>query len=945
MPGGGDADAPTSSDGRGSSVGDGDAPGAEADVGISPADDADATAEGESTEESVVADPEATILHVDGDEDFRELTAASLGSDPRRFRVLGEPDPTAALERLPEVDCVVSEHALPGMDGLELLERVRRSYPDLPFVLFTGGGSEALASEAIGAGVTDYLPKDGPESLELLADRLEAALDESGIVSGPAESETGSRRAESETGSGPAESESVSGPAESGFRTNQVPFGMLERISDGLMALDTEWRFTYVNETAAEVFDARPADLLGRSLWEVAPEARETPFYDHYREAMACQEPAVVEEYFDPWDRWYREYLYPSADGLSVVFHDVTERKRRQADLQRYRTLVETVGDPMYVLSPEATITFANRAMAEYLGAPREEIVGSHASAFMTDESFEQGNALVAELLEADDREWGTYEITVVTADDERRIVEANVAVLVEEGTFRGSVGVIRDIADRKRYEAQLTGLHEVTRRLFRADSPSAIADRATAVARGVVGLPVHSIWLYDSGADALVHERSTPAAADLLDDVPDFARGEGLAWEVFESGEPQFHGDVSAVAGRYNDETPIRSEMLLPLGDHGVLIAGSPEADAFDDRDVTLAKVLAANVEAALDRADKERALRRERDDLAALFENIPDPSVEVTMRDGRPIVSAVNPAFEEVFGHANADIVGEDLDEFIVPPGEEVHPSAYNDRIEEGEGFHGEVRRIAADGLRDFILHVAPHDVGEEATRGYAIYTDITERKRRERELARQNERLDQFASVVSHDLRNPLSVATGNLELVADECDADGIERVARAHDRMEALIEDLLRLARAGDDVDEVAPVPLAAAVQRAWGGVRTDGATLEVDAVAASVVADENRLGQLFENLFRNAVEHARPDVTVRVGRLEDGFFVADDGPGIPADERDRVLEAGYSRTEEGTGFGLAIVERIASAHGWSVALVESADGGARFEFTGVAFEG
>lgn len=95
--------------------------------------------------------------------------------------------------------------------------------------------------------------------------------------------------------------------------------------------------------------------------------------------------------------------------------------------------------------------------------------------------------------------------------------------------------------------------------------------------------------------------------------------------------------------------------------------------------------------------------------------------------------------------------------------------------------------------------------------------------------------------------------------------------------------------------------------------------------------------------QLLENLFRNAVEHGGPDVTVEVGALEDGFFVEDDGPGIPSDARDEVFDVGYSSADDGSGFGLSIVRRIATAHGWDISVTEGTDGGARFEITDVSF--
>jgi PAS domain S-box-containing protein len=208
------------------------------------------------------------------------------------------------------------------------------------------------------------------------------------------------------------------------------------------------------------------------------------------------------------------------------------------------------------------------------------------------------------------------------------------------------------------------------------------------------------------------------------------------------------------------------------------------------------------------------------------------------------------------------------------------------------------------------------------------------------RRRQLQRQNERLEEFTSIVSHDLRNPLSVATGRLAIAREERDSEHLDAVATAHDRMEALIDDLLTLAQQGDVVDELADVDLARAVEDAWETVATADATLRLE-TDTWLRADEARLRQLLENLLRNAIDHAGTDVTVTVGDLPAGFCVADDGPGIPPDEREEVFESGVSNADEGTGFGLAIVEEIVEAHGWVVTVGDSESGGARFEFRGV----
>ena len=239
--------------------------------------------------------------------------------------------------------------------------------------------------------------------------------------------------------------------------------------------------------------------------------------------------------------------------------------------------------------------------------------------------------------------------------------------------------------------------------------------------------------------------------------------------------------------------------------------------------------------------------------------------------------------------------------------------------------------------------------------------VLTDVTAQERYRRQLEAQNERLEQFTGMVSHDLRNPLNVAQGNSEIIAEliaaaETDdgdytplsAETMETLGgaagtltRTLTRMELLIDDLLVLAREGQEIDEPEPVSLATLVERCWEMVDQQQATLVID-TDHTIEADPDRLQQLFENLFRNAIEHGGSDVTIRVGALDDnGFFVEDDGPGIPADKRDDVFESGYTTNREGTGFGLNIVSEIVAAHGWTVTVIDGEDGGARFEITGV----
>lgn len=219
--------------------------------------------------------------------------------------------------------------------------------------------------------------------------------------------------------------------------------------------------------------------------------------------------------------------------------------------------------------------------------------------------------------------------------------------------------------------------------------------------------------------------------------------------------------------------------------------------------------------------------------------------------------------------------------------------------------------------------------------------VGAELTRRQTTE-QLQRQNERLKEFANVVSHDLRNPLNVAQGQLELAQGEHDSEHLKAIGKAHTRMEALIEDLLSLAREDHAVTEFTSVDLSALIDDCWATVETREATL-VNDIDSTVQADRSRLKRLFENLNRNAVEHGSDDVTVTVGAFENGFYIADDGPGIPQAEREDVFEVGFSTNTDGTGFGLSIVKQVAEAHNWRVQLSESENGGARFEITGVKF--
>lgn len=321
------------------------------------------------------------------------------------------------------------------------------------------------------------------------------------------------------------------------------------------------------------------------------------------------------------------------------------------------------------------------------------------------------------------------------------------------------------------------------------------------------------------------------------------------------------------------------------------------------------------------------------------------------------------VNHRAKRMLGGDDGRVVGRRLRE-VVPPDLFVTDDTRFLDPDAPEGQYKGIWLSLPDGEQrcfDVTLTGIETDDGSTAGRVGLIH-DVTERERRKQklesrteELERQNDQLENVASVVSHDLRSPLNVASGAVDLAESDGDPQYFEKVRTAHHRMEAIIDDVLTMARQGQTVDETEPVDLERVVRDSWEHVETADATLTVAFDhPVRIVADRGRLSQVFENFFRNSVEHGGPTVAVTVGTISPaqsdgpapdsgpvGFYVEDDGPGIPEGKREDVLKEGVSTSANGTGFGLAIISTIVEAHGWDITVTDGTAGGARFEITGL----
>lgn len=222
-----------------------------------------------------------------------------------------------------------------------------------------------------------------------------------------------------------------------------------------------------------------------------------------------------------------------------------------------------------------------------------------------------------------------------------------------------------------------------------------------------------------------------------------------------------------------------------------------------------------------------------------------------------------------------------------------------------------------------------------------GLSVYfRDITDLKRHERQLKRQVQQLEGFGDILSHDLKNPLNVAMGRVSQARETGEMEHLEIIEQSLLRIETIIDDITSIMEEGALVNDISPVELKPVVRSVWQTTDTADATLVFDGTA-TIQADESALTRLLENLVQNAVKHGNDDMRIRVGSRPNGFFIEDNGPGIPAEYRDDIFEPQYTSSKDGTGFGLVSVRQIALAHGWDITVTEGDAGGARFEFTDI----
>jgi PAS domain S-box-containing protein len=840
------------------------------------------------------------VLHVDDEPSYGDLVATFLEKESDRIAVISETSAEDGLETLEEedVECVVSDYDMPRRNGLEFLEGVRKRNPDIPFILFTGKGSEEIASEAISAGVTDYMQKEGgTDQYTVLANRVRNAVRQ---YRSKKQAEQTQRRLEEVT----------------------------QSSTDCIWMFNRDWDELLFISGYEEVWD-RPVEAIKENpqdfLQGVHPDDRE--FVREAMEKLSAGDSIDIEYRIQKGEGemgwvWVKGEPVFNDDGTVVrvvgFTRDATDRKIRERELQEEREFIDqainTLDDVFYVIDTEGALQRWNDAMKTTLGYDEEEITDIDVTDLFPKDHRDRISDAIEETIETGEV---TVEADFQTTQGERIPHEFTGARLTDpDGTLVGLVGVGRDISERKERERELRRNERRFEAMFH--DPNILV--------GLLETDGTVLNINDTALEYISTDREELQGTSFSE-TPWFTGDEAVQQEVGQWIERARDGEY------VNFEANLTEAVGEPLIVSGVFRPVVDDTDnvvslLISDRDVTDQKV-------------KEKQL-------AAILENTTIPMF-LKNRDGEYLL--VNQGFIELFGLEEETVVGKTDDELF--PAEMAEDVKKNDTavLEQGEPIETEEKIVVNGSDRVYLSSKVPvYDIGiesdpEDPVAVFGVANDITARKQREQELERQNEQFDELASIISHDLQTPIETVRGRLELATEADDPGQIDEAFNALERVDDLRGDIVNMLRSREIVGETESVEVAEAAESAWESVTVQcDATLEtVD--STKIEADPDALGRLLQNLLSNSVEHGSEEISIRVGKTEDGFYLEDNGPGIPEKHREDVLTPGFTTKSGGNGMGMASVRQIVDAHGWQINITEAETlDGVRFEITRIEID-
>jgi len=460
------------------------------------------------------------LLCVDDDTNFLDLTTTFLQRKLPTATIHTATrvhDARTLIETEP-ITCIVSDYEMPDQNGLEFLDTVRETHPELPFILFTGKGSEEIASEAISAGVTDYLQKRGTEQYDRLATRIRHAV---------AEYQT-----EHELRERVKELTAIQTISDLLSDSDGQLEGQLQQVvtylPQSLQFPEAAVASLSIDETEFTSPEYEPP-VHQLTVQDVTTAGNELTLTIGYTTSSVSETDSDV-------------FLLEEQELLTTILQFVTaylDRRRVLSDLQeadrRLNLILDNTTAVMYLKDTDGRYVFVNAEYERLFNVDTEEIVGQDDEAIHPPDMAETVHANDHRVLETG--EPVEIEEQITAGGDERTYLSLKVPVVDTADGVEGVFGVSTEITERKERERQLEALNRETPRLLSAETVEEVAERGVVAAREILDLQANAIHLYDAENEELAPIAYTDDVLELVGDPPTFCDGESIAWRVFADG------------------------------------------------------------------------------------------------------------------------------------------------------------------------------------------------------------------------------------------------------------------------------------------------------------------------------------------------------------------------------------------------------------------------
>lgn len=528
--------------------------------------------------------------------------------------------------------------------------------------------------------------------------------------------------------------------------------------------------------------------------------------------------------------------------------------------------------------------------------------------------------------------------ILVIDDDADRRITELNNKYVddIVKITSIDDIELLRQRIERKnaykRSKKRLYEINESISKLFNSNDMEEIANTTVKSAKNIMGYKF--VGLHVKEENKLIPIETTKKVKQVIGER-EIPKKEGIAWNAFNKKEIKVYNDTNK-NNKTDKERKIKTEIAVPIGENWLLLVGSEKKNDFSPNDIAGLNILRKNTRKAIHRLQRKNFIKRFK-----FFVELSPDIVQVVNKD--KIVTYQSPE-SPLTTFKMPNIENKQVTEFPVANDKEKIENEIEKTMSDTDKIITTKYKVKDQntGEKIWVETRTQNFIDTQPVNGIIRVTrEITEEKERKEAIKEKNNQLDQFASVVTHDLRNPLAVAQGNIDLIENRLETDNEEIFEYANDvdsslnRMENIIQNMLSLTKSGEITGEKQVKNIDSIISDAWENVEAKEATIEVN-TEKKVNCDDEALIQCFENLFRNSIEHGGKDVKITIEEIRGGVCIKDNGSGISEDIADTLFEMGETTEKTGTGYGLGIVKQIVDEHDWEIE-IDTKHTGAKFD--------